>query len=101
MGSWFDGKYSQRGNKYLTIAEAYLESSRKSTIKLFCKKKLPQQIHNPKGYTEQQSNTSQVIQSDSSKYKFREALVTPEIGLFHGIRLFYPRNPESYATFRL
>ena len=53
------------------------------------------------GYTEQESNTSQAIQSDSSKCKFREALITPEVGLLHGIRLFYPRNPESYAVFRL
>ena len=25
----------------------------------------------------------------------------PEIGLFHGIRLFYPRNHKSFAAFRL
>ena len=35
------------------------------------------------------------------RHYFREALTTPEIGLFREIRLFYPRNPESYATFRL
>ena len=50
---------------------------------------------------EQQSNTSQVIQSNSSNCKFREAVIAPEISLFHGIRLFYPKNPESYAAFRL
>ena len=44
---------------------------------------------------------SQVIQSDSSSCNCQEALIAPEIGLFHGIRLFYPRNPESYAAFFL
>ena len=29
------------------------------------------------------------------------ALTAPKLGLFHGIDLFYPRNPESYAAFRL
>ena len=47
------------------------------------------------------NNTSQVIQLDSSNCKFREALIAPEIGLFHRIRLFYPRNPNSYAVFCL
>ena len=42
-----------------------------------------------------------MIQSDSSNCNFWEELIVPEIGLFHGIRSFYPRNPESYAAFRL
>ena len=50
------------------------------------------------GYTEQQG---QVIQSDSKNCKFREVLITPKVSLFHGFRLFYPRNPESYVTFCL
>ena len=37
MDSLFDGKCSQRGNTFLFITEAYLEPSRKSTMKLFCK----------------------------------------------------------------
>ena len=37
MGSLFDGKYSQGGNKVLPIKEVYLEPGRKSTMKLFCK----------------------------------------------------------------
>ena len=37
MGSLFDGKCSQWGNRFLPITEAYLEPSRKSTMKLFCK----------------------------------------------------------------
>ena len=62
---------------------------------------LPQYTHNPKGWNKQQRSKSQVIQSDSSNCNFREAAIAPEIGLFHGIRLFYPRNPESYAPFLL
>ena len=38
MGSLFDGKYSQWGNRFLPITEANLEPSRKSKIKFFCKK---------------------------------------------------------------
>ena len=38
MGSLFDGKYIQWGNRFLPITEAYLEPIRKSTIKLFRKK---------------------------------------------------------------
>ena len=37
MNSLFDGKYSQWGNRFLPITEAYLEPSRKSTMKIFCK----------------------------------------------------------------
>ena len=36
-GPFFDGEYSQRGNRFLTITEAYLEPSRKSTMKLIFK----------------------------------------------------------------
>ena len=32
MGSLFDGKYSQRGNRSLPITEAYLEPSPKSSM---------------------------------------------------------------------
>ena len=45
--------------------------------------------------------------SDNSKIvtvNFWEALIASEIGLFYRfyfIRLFYPRNPDSYAAFRL
>ena len=52
-----------------------------------------------KGMKMNDSNASQVIQSDSSN--FWEALIAPEIGLFHGICLFYPRNYESFAAFCL
>ena len=37
MGPLFDRKYSQRGNRFLLITEAYLDPSRKSTMELFCK----------------------------------------------------------------
>ena len=37
MDSLFDGKHSQWGNRFLPITEACLETSRKSTVKLFCK----------------------------------------------------------------
>ena len=37
MGSLFDGKYSQWGNRFLPITEAYLEHSQKSTMKIFAK----------------------------------------------------------------
>ena len=37
MGSLFDGKYIQRGNRFLPITEVYLKSSQKYTVKLFCK----------------------------------------------------------------
>ena len=50
---------------------------------------------------EQWSNTSLVIQSDSSNCNFWKALIAPKIGLLHAIRSFYTRNPESYAAFRL
>ena len=51
--------------------------------------------------TEQQSNTTQVIESDLSNCNFRDALIARVIGLFHGIHLFYPTNLESLAAFRL
>ena len=35
MGSSFDGKYSQWGNRSLPILEAYLEPSRKPKEELF------------------------------------------------------------------
>ena len=35
MGSLLDGKYSQRGNRFLPITEAYLEPSQKSKMELF------------------------------------------------------------------
>ena len=47
------------------------------------------------------SNKSQAIQLDSSNCNIWRALTAPKLGLFHGIDLFYPRNPESYAAFRL
>ena len=37
MGSLFRGKYSQWDNSFLPITEAYLEPSRKSTMKRFGK----------------------------------------------------------------
>ena len=37
MSSLFDSKYSQWGNRFLPITEAYFEPSRVSTMKLFCK----------------------------------------------------------------
>ena len=37
MGSMLDGKYSLWCNRFLPITKAYLEPSRKSTMKLFCK----------------------------------------------------------------
>ena len=52
-------------------------------------------------HKKKQSITSQVIMSDSSNWKFQEALIALEIGFFHGIRFFHPRNPECYAAFRL
>ena len=47
------------------------------------------------------SNASQVIESDSNNCNFRDALIAPVIGLFHGIPFFYPTNRESLAAFRL
>ena len=38
------------------------------------------------------------MQSDSSNYNFREVLIALEI---HGIRLFFLKNPDTYAVFRL
>ena len=37
MGSLLDDKYRQWGNRFLLITEAYLEPSRKSTTRVFCK----------------------------------------------------------------
>ena len=45
-------------------------------------------IHSPKGQAEEQSNISQVNESDSSNWNFRDALIVPVKGLFHGIRFF-------------
>ena len=47
------------------------------------------------------NGVTQVTESDLNNCNFQEALIAREKGLFHGIRLFYPRNPESYAAFRL
>ena len=38
MGSLFDGKYSQLGNRFLPMTETYLESSQKPTIEFFLRK---------------------------------------------------------------
>ena len=54
-----------------------------------------------KGIKWKQSNKSQAIQLDSSNCNIWRALTAPKLGLFHGIDLFYPRNHESYAAFRL
>ena len=37
MGSLFDRKYSQWGNRFLLITEAHLEPSRNATMEVFCK----------------------------------------------------------------
>ena len=37
MDSFCDGKYNKWDNRFLSITEAYLELSPKSTMKLFCK----------------------------------------------------------------
>ena len=37
MGSLFDRKYSQWGNRFLLTTEAYLEPSWKATMELFYK----------------------------------------------------------------
>ena len=37
MGSLFDSKYSQWGNRFLPITEVYLEPSQISTMEFFCK----------------------------------------------------------------
>ena len=50
---------------------------------------------------EEESNISQAIESNSSNCNFRDAVIAAVIGLFHGIRFFYPTNHESPAAFRL
>ena len=62
---------------------------------------LPQLIHNPMGCVEEQSNASQVTESDSSNCDFWDALIDLVIGLLHGICFFYPTNIESLAAFCL
>ena len=57
-------------------------------------------IHNSKGYIEEQSNTSQVIESESISCNFWYALIALVIGLFHGIRFIYPTNSGSRAAHR-
>ena len=62
---------------------------------------LTQQIHNPKRSVKEQSNTTQVTESDSSNCNFRDTLIVPVRGLFHGIHFFYLSNREYLAACRL
>ena len=60
---------------------------------------LPQQIHNPTGQVGVQSNTSQVIEPNSSACNFWDTVIAFVIGLFHGICFFHSRNSECLAAF--
>ena len=92
---------------HFLVAKAHRMSTKRSTKSSFCEFKnsycviLPHisTIGKDKLKNTSHSNTSQVTESDSNNCNFRDALIAPVIGLFHGIPFFTQQTVSLWLPF--
>ena len=92
---------------HFLVAKAHRMATKRSTKSSFCEFKKSYRVILPHISTIEKdklkdtshSNASQVIESDSNNCNFRDALIAPVIGLFHGIRFFIQQSVSLLLPF--